>query len=52
VMPECPPNTVCANQGGVLLCSTICLDQGHCRPEYECNGNIPGTQLKACRPKP
>lgn len=47
---ECPGGTVCASHSGTLLCSPTCDTQAGCRAEYECNG-LPGSDLKACRPK-
>lgn len=49
-LAECPGDTVCTQNAGLLLCAPICTDQGACRPEYECVG-VANSSHKACRPK-
>lgn len=47
---ECPGDSICAQNSGLLLCAPICREQGDCRPEYECVG-VANNAQKACRPK-
>lgn len=47
---ECPGGSLCATNGGQVLCSPECKEQSDCRENYQCNG-VSGSNMKVCAPK-
>jgi len=47
---DCPGDSLCAESLGLLLCASVCQDDGQCRADYKCTP-VAGSTRSACTAK-